>query len=317
MKPYENKFPWDLDWNLLRTFVVLVEQNGISKAAHFLGLTQPSLSNSLKRLEQAAGNKLVERSPGYFRITPAGKLLYRECSAIFGSVTQIPGLLSEAEERVDGHITMVMTSHIVSPHFDEVLCKFSSLHKDVTFSMSVVESSEVIDRVQNNRASLGLCLMSKEITKIRDNVLYRESIGLYCGPSHRLFGRKDIKLNDLEGEKSVAFQTEVEGGPLASVRKLRERLSLDQNIRAISANLPEIRRMIVVGAGIGALPVHVARRDVEAGLLWPLPPRSKLPSVDMFYLVNPARNLSPGEKILITMLDDLVNGTSLASRTYD
>ena len=33
MKPYEQRFPWQLDWNLLRTFMVVVEQRGISRAA--------------------------------------------------------------------------------------------------------------------------------------------------------------------------------------------------------------------------------------------------------------------------------------------
>ena len=38
LKPYEHRFPWNLDWNLLRTFMVVVEQAGITLAADFLGL---------------------------------------------------------------------------------------------------------------------------------------------------------------------------------------------------------------------------------------------------------------------------------------
>ena len=50
VKPYEQRFPWHLDWNLLRTFMVVVEQRGISRAAYLLGLKQPTISAALKRL---------------------------------------------------------------------------------------------------------------------------------------------------------------------------------------------------------------------------------------------------------------------------
>jgi len=38
VKPYEHRFPWTLDWNLLRTFMVIVQQGGVTKAATVLGL---------------------------------------------------------------------------------------------------------------------------------------------------------------------------------------------------------------------------------------------------------------------------------------
>ena len=55
LRPYEQRFPWNLDWNLLRTFMVVVEQQGVSRAADFLGLKQPTISSALKRLEQTTG----------------------------------------------------------------------------------------------------------------------------------------------------------------------------------------------------------------------------------------------------------------------
>ena len=44
------KFLRDLDWSLLRTFVAIVQVGGISKAAHAIHLTQPSVSAALNGL---------------------------------------------------------------------------------------------------------------------------------------------------------------------------------------------------------------------------------------------------------------------------
>ena len=79
--PQHQRFPWNLDWNLLRTFMVVVEQRGISKAADFLGLKQPTVSAALKRLEQTTGKQLIIRKPNEFTITRPGQALYTECCA--------------------------------------------------------------------------------------------------------------------------------------------------------------------------------------------------------------------------------------------
>lgn len=317
MRPYEQRFPWNLDWNLLRTFMVVVEQQSISRAADFLGLKQPTISSALKRLEETTGHRLVERGPNRFRVTRAGKVLYSECSTIFGSVSQLPALLDAGEEEITGHISMVLASHVVSPHFDEVLDHFAQRHPKVTYSIVVAESTEVVSRIQQNRASFGICLLNAVPKNLQAKVLFREFFGLYCGPRHRLFGREKIGLADLAGEPSVSFQTEIEGGPLDSVARLRERANLAPGLRGVSSNLPEVRRMIIANIGIGALPVHVAAQDVKLGLLRQLPPYSRLPPVDIYLLTNPRRKNTAPEDVILRMFDSLIERKVLAERTYD
>ena len=56
----------EMDWNLLRTFVVLAQSRSVTDAANRLRLTQPSVSTALKRLEDRVGKRLIHRSPGRF-----------------------------------------------------------------------------------------------------------------------------------------------------------------------------------------------------------------------------------------------------------
>jgi len=315
-KPYEQRFPWNLDWNLLRTFMVVVEQQGVSRAANFLGLKQPTISSALKRLEETTGHTLIERKPNRFRVTQAGDVLYAECSTIFGTVSQLPALLETEVEQLAGHVSIVLTSHVVSPHFDAVLESFASKNPKVTYSVVVTESSDVVDRIMQNRASFGVCLLSEMPRNLETRILFREYFGLYCGPRHRLFDRPKITVADLRGEPSVSFQTEIEGGPLSSVARLREQVHLAPGLRGVSSNLPEVRRMIVANIGIGALPVHIAERDVRLGLLRRLPPYRDLPAVDLHLLTNPRRKMSPPEAALLQDYLTLIDTKALKDRTY-
>jgi DNA-binding transcriptional LysR family regulator len=182
--PQRPRFPWNLDWNLLRTFMVVVEQRGISKAATHLGLKQPTVSAALKRLEQAIGKTLVIRKPNEFTITRAGQVLYTECATIFGTVSQIPAILDEDNAELRGHLSIAITSSVISEHFDSILNRFAQAHPSVTYSFTVYESDEVETMIKLNRASFGICLLSSVPKSLMTMVLYREYFGLYCGARH-------------------------------------------------------------------------------------------------------------------------------------
>lgn len=314
--PHRSRFPWNLDWNLLRTFMVVVEQRGISKAAVFLGLKQPTISSALQRLEQAVGKTLVIRKPNIFTVTRAGQVLYAECATIFGTVSQLPTILDEDNAELRGHLSVAITSSVVSEHFDDFLNRFSTVHPGVTYSFSVNESDEVERMVTLNQSSFGICLLSRTPEKLKTMVLYKEYFGLFCGARHRLFGAENITEEDLEGEPFVAFQTEAEGGPLETISILRSRLNLSRNWRGVSSSLNEIRRLIMANVGIGALPLHVARQDVAAGHIRQLPPYEDLPEVSIYLISNPARRYSEAELAFLSMIETEISRFDIAERTY-
>lgn len=314
--PHRSRFPWNLDWNLLRTFMVVVEQRGISKAAVFLGLKQPTISSALQRLEQAVGKTLVIRKPNIFTVTRAGQVLYAECATIFGTVSQLPTILNEDNTELRGHLSVAITSSVVSEHFDDFLNRFSMAHPGVTYSFSVNESDEVERMVTLNQSSFGICLLSRTPEKLKTMVLYKEYFGLFCGARHRLFRAENISEEELEGEPFVAFQTEAEGGPLQTISILRSSLNLSRNWRGVSSSLNEIRRLIMANVGIGALPLHVARQDVAAGHIRQLPPYADLPEVSIYLISNPARRYSEAELAFLSMIETEISAIDIAERTY-
>lgn len=316
MKPSEQRFPWNLDWNLLRTFMVIVDEGGITPAAHFLGLKQPTITAALKRIEDITGRKLVNRSPRHFSVTPWGQVLYDEACSIFGAVAQLPDLMGSLEEEVTGQVSIAVASHVVSKHFDAVLGRFNALYPRVRYSISTMGSADVITHLQQNRATFGICLIHEPPAGLETQVLYREYFGLFCGPKHRFYGREDIDLAELKNEDAVSFLTDDIDGPLSSVARLRRRLGMRPDPKGLSSNLPEVRRMIVANIGIGTLPVHVARKDLQSGLLWQVPPFTSLPAVDIHMLTNPKRSMNRAEKTLLEMLNAELDSLPLAERTY-
>lgn len=306
----------ELDWNLLRSFVVMAECGSITEAAVRLRLKQPSVSMALKRLEERVGRKLINRGPGQYKLTEAGELLYREALDINGSILRLSTLLREMTDEVRGHITIVAASHVVCPLFDQVLADFHAAHSATSLSINVRSSANAIAEVSAKRASFAICLVRNRNPKLEYRRLYREFFGLFCGPGHPLFGCGGLSKADLAGRGTVSFDTDRLQDVLSPVTLMRAQSSLGEKITGISSNLEEVRRMIVAGLGIGPLPVHVAARDVADGLLWQVPPYHDLPAIDVHVVWNPHAIKNRAEAILLDMLCDTIEATPIEDRTY-
>ena len=78
-----------LDLNLLRVFDEVMAERNLTRAAHNLAMTQPAVSNALKRLREHLGDELVRRSG--FGVEPTPVAL-----ALWPSVREALGLLRGA-----------------------------------------------------------------------------------------------------------------------------------------------------------------------------------------------------------------------------
>ncbi len=311
-----SRIAWDLDWNLLRTFMVIAQKGSITQAAAALQLKQPTLSNALKRLEESLQCSLADRGPRTFTLTRQGAALYRECLDIFGSIGRLPNALSADEVAVAGHVSIVMASHVASPMFDEVLSQFHTENPKATLSLSVQSSAEVVETVAAKQATFGVCLLREEKPDLDITLFYREHFGFFCGPTHPLFGVEDLSVADLRGQQRVSFSTDKLGDVLHPIAVLRGRAQFGDKVTGLSNNLEEVRRMIMAGLGIGPLPIHVVERDIVAGRLWQLPPYNKLPEIDIYMVSNSRAKMNRAEQAFLTMLQKRITATPLTERTY-
>jgi len=306
----------DLDWNLLRTFIVLAQSSSVTEAADRLRLKQPTVSSALKRLEERIGKRLINRSPGHFELTEAGRLLHKEAVDIQGAILRLGTLMRDISDEVRGHVDIAMASHVVSPLFDETLRQFHQMHPSATLSINISASKDALEAVMGRRASLAVCLVRNRNPKLEYTRLFREFFGLFCGPSHPLFGRSDLTKADLAGQSSVSFVTDRLEDALRTVTLMRAEADLDDRVVGTSANLEEVRRMILAGLGIGPLPVHVVRRDVEDGMLWQLPPYENLPEIDVHVVWNPKAKMNRAETAMLDLLLEQIRQTPIGERTY-
>ncbi|MBC2660028.1 LysR family transcriptional regulator [Pseudomonas sp. MSSRFD41] len=291
-----------LDWNLLRTFRVIGQELSISRAAARLHLTQPAVSQALKRLEEQLGRQLIARRGPRFALTEVGEQIFALAGEIYGQVSQVGSVLEQPADEVIGKVRLLIISRIYNERFDQFLADFHRQHPRVDLEVDVMRSSDIVSALQEKTATLGLSLNRRPQPRLEQRLFLRQRYAFFCGKHHPLFGHADVAEGDLQRENFVSFTSDQIGGMLSPLTIFRDQQGFSGRIVASSPSLEEVRRLVIAGFGIGCLPEHVVAADVDSGLLWRLPPHEGIADVDIHLLWNREQRLSRAEALFLERL---------------
>ncbi|MCX5545366.1 LysR family transcriptional regulator [Paraburkholderia sp. CNPSo 3076] len=138
----------DLDSTLLRTFVTVVEAGSVSNAAMELHRTQAAVSMALRRLEDAVGQRLLERSPRGVKPTSAGNVLLPYAHKLLEIGLAARSALTSGE--VAGTVKIGIPEDIAMSHLRHALRQFSTLFPDVALEIVVDASPALSQRLMSN-----------------------------------------------------------------------------------------------------------------------------------------------------------------------
>ncbi|MBB5908142.1 LysR family transcriptional regulator [Actinoalloteichus hymeniacidonis] len=80
----------------LQYFTVLADELSFSRAAERLGISQPTLSQTLQRLERSVGGRLIERTTRRSRLTPAGETLVEGARQLLADLVRLERTTQDA-----------------------------------------------------------------------------------------------------------------------------------------------------------------------------------------------------------------------------
>lgn len=292
---------YNLNWNLLKTFLVIVEEGSISRAADKLLLRQPSVTSALQKLEEALGCQLIQRASRRFALTSRGEILRDECKKLFQHIESIEEKLALDEESLTGQIRIMLVTHVVMPGLDNALRQLRRRYPLLSVRIEVADSQDIVRAVAQKQVPFGFCLLSKPLAALHCRFLMREEFGIYCGATHHLFGQQSVNLSRLREENFVSFTCGHGDSALEPMVALRDGAGLGARVAGISPNLEEVRRMIVAGLGIGILPVDVARSDIERQQLWRIPALDGDLGADLYLLTNPEIKFGAAEDAFLDL----------------
>lgn len=294
------------NWGLLRSFYFIVSEGGVTKAAQAQGLSQPSVSAALMRLETRLGQRLVQRGQRHFELTAAGEVLFTEVQRMFEAALRAEEKLQALHSDLVGTVQIQIVTGVRSGVLDEILRLAHQRHPSVLIDIQIASSPTILHNVVSGAVPFGLCLMTRPLSRLDCRLLLRAEYGIFCGAEDPLFGRQDVSLDELRDVPFISFSCDKEGRAPEPMIALRDSTGLGRTIGGTSGDFTEVCRMITAGLGIGVLPVHAVAREIEQQTLWRIDlPKAHL-YADMFFISDPARHLSAAEAMFLHVAQEVI-----------
>lgn len=230
----------------LRAFHHVAIQGGFSRAAEHLFLTQPAISDQVRKLEEEYDVVLFNRHKKQVELTPAGEKLLEITRRLFDNEQQALELLSESRALRSGTLRIVADS---AHHLLRIMGRFRVRHPGVRFSFRTGNTETVIDSLHNYEADIGVLGDIPQGRDFQTLTLTSAPIIAFAASGSPHAGRDRIALADLPRLPLVLREKG------SKTRKKLEEAAAAQGIEfsaAIEAEGREaVREIVASGAGIG------------------------------------------------------------------
>lgn len=250
--------------DLLRTLVTVVDLRSFTKAAAFLGVTQPAVSAQIKRLQFILGADLFDRRVQGVSLTPHGEAVVLQARRLLSLNDQIVAL-GTTEAKSEMVIRLGTPSDFIASVLPDALARFRSRQPDVRFSVRTGFYDPLLRQLHSGEIDILVALSigvpqdarhccAQEVVWVGGNKTRMKSGGLVPLVSY--------------GEACVYHRL--------AVRTLRA-AGLEWEDVFTAPNMHSMR--VAVAAGLGVMPL-TRRRAMSASMsIWEDAPLPKLPEL--------------------------------------
>ena len=189
----------------MRYFSASCHAGNISKAAAELHISQPSITASIKALEDELGVSLLHRGNRAVVPTPDGERFLQRCDAI---LAEIDGLSSEFIELSKKHktISVGIPPMIGSILFPEIFRSFRRKHPEIIINPVEIGSQAAKDSVANGELDLAVVTMGDEpISRLEAHQLTSYELEYCVGPKHPLAKKETVSLTQTAQYPMILF----------------------------------------------------------------------------------------------------------------
>ncbi|ATP38853.1 LysR family transcriptional regulator [Solibacillus sp. R5-41] len=192
----------------LRNFIAVVQSGSYTRAANQSFVSQPSLSKSIKRLEEEINIKLLERSTRYVRLTDAGRIVFDQAKKAVLALDEMPVLLNDLKQMHTGSISIGIPSLVSMLFFPELARKFHESYPHVKLDLTERGAKLIWELVDNGDVNIGFVVLPANESLFDIQPFIEDEFVLFVHKEHPLAKCEVVSLEDLKEEQFIIFSEE-------------------------------------------------------------------------------------------------------------
>ncbi|HEY1940592.1 MAG TPA: LysR family transcriptional regulator [Roseiarcus sp.] len=245
----------------LKSFLAVVETRNFTEAARRLGLSQPTISNHIRRLETALGRALLARDTHTVMPTADGNVMAAYARDIVAAIERATDHFSDVSPR--GRLRFGISEDLVLTRLPEILRGFIQTHPQVDLDLTVGLTAALYEKIDSGR--LDLIFAKRRQDDLRGQVVWRERLVWIANRHMRIDPAASVPL-------VLYASASITGGRAIDALNRDGR---QWHLACSSGSLSGIRAATLAGLGVTAQS-HLLLDDD----LVPLPQSQGLPELD-------------------------------------
>ena len=183
-------------------FAVVAEHCHVGRAADALGLSQPALSRSLRRLEESMDTKLLTRTPKGVQLTSVGRAFLSHVQRLRLSLDDISKEVEDLTKGRAGQLRVGANSHAIEHLLPAVIGSVLNTAPKVSIKVIAGSNDVLVPALRSGAVDL---IISGFVTPVESDTvqvrLWDDDYYVYTSANHRLATRKRLKVADVAEER--------------------------------------------------------------------------------------------------------------------
>lgn len=258
-----------MEFAQLEAFLAVARHHSFGQAAAELGLTQPALSISIRKLETTLEVSLFDRFRRDVRLTDAGRLFHDYAQRIINLRNQARVAIEELQQVQFGKVTIGANESTNLYLLPKIILKFRERYPNIKIEVFRSSSVELPQEVKERNLDFGIIAFDAEDRELESYPILQDELVLILPPDHPLAKKKKVTFRDLAKETFVAHNVNSPSRDHV-VDAFRKHHAL-LNIAIELSSLETIKQFVQRKVGIAFLPRLAVAEELAQGKFISMP----------------------------------------------
>ena len=262
----------NMDFRKLQALCQLIESKSFTKAAEALGLSQPTISEQIRILEEELGQKLVDRAGREIEATPIGQLCYTHAQKILRLQAEMVQAVQQYQGVLSGTVVIGASTIPGAYILPEIITVFHRQHPAVTPHVHIGSSRQMAKMVLDGSCDFGLVGDAWNERGLQWRPVIEDTLCLVARPDHPLaVAARPLRLQDIQHQ---AFVLRDQGSGTRSfvTSQLEAKGFKESDLQwaACFGSNEAVKEAVKAGLGLAILSGRSVAEDIRHGTLVPI-----------------------------------------------
>ncbi|WP_426986076.1 transcriptional regulator CynR [Pseudarthrobacter sp. Y6] len=174
----------------VRYLLAVAEHQNFTRAAETLHVSQPTLSQQIKQLENSLHAQLLDRSGRTVRLTDAGEIYLGYARRALRDLSAGERAIHDVQDLSRGSLRLAMTPTFTAYLIGPLVQRFNSRYPGITLSIQEMTQDRIESELAEDRLDIGIAFAEPVSSPIEAQPLFPETLSLVVGPSHPRVGQQ-------------------------------------------------------------------------------------------------------------------------------